>query len=92
MVRVCQTWSRYGEGSVKNRRSRRYVKMTEKAYRALREQVAETELRFTRLWPVSMIHPPAQSAKLLATILEVHPRAGWGSPSRVLPVPAYIRD
>ena len=57
VVCVRQTWSRYGEGSVKNRRSRRDVKMTEKAYRALREQVAETELRFTWLWPVSMIHP-----------------------------------
>ena len=57
VVSVRQTWSRCGEASVKNRRSRREVTMTERAYRALREQFAETELRFMWLWPVSMTHP-----------------------------------
>jgi integrase len=57
VVRVRQTWSRYKEGAVKNRRSRRDVKMSEMAYRAFREQLAETELRFSWLWPISVLHP-----------------------------------
>lgn len=45
IVHVRQTWSRYGEGSVKNKRSRRAVALSDAAIRALREQLRESELR-----------------------------------------------
>jgi integrase len=66
VLHVRQTWSRYGEGTVKNRRSRRDVRMSDAAYRALREQLAETELRFTWLWPVSITHPAPHNPQNLS--------------------------
>ena len=42
LIRVRQTFSRYGQGGVKNTQSRRDVDMTEPVFRALREQLVGT--------------------------------------------------
>ncbi len=57
VIRVRQTFSRFGQGGVKNTRSRRDVDMTEPVYRSLREQLVGTELRSPWLWPVSGSRP-----------------------------------
>jgi integrase len=57
VIRVRQTFSRFGQGRVKNARSRRDVKMSEPVYHALRDQLVGTELRSPWLWPVSRSRP-----------------------------------
>jgi integrase len=57
VLRIRQTWSRFGEGAVKNRRSRRSISLSADAARALREQLADIELRSPWLWPVSASRP-----------------------------------
>jgi integrase len=57
VIKVCQTFSRYGQGGVKNTQSRRDVDMTEPVFRALREQLVSTELRSPWLWPISRSRP-----------------------------------
>lgn len=54
-LRVSQTYSRFGVGEVKNRGSRRTVPLSDAAVRALREQLAEVELRSPWLWPQSNV-------------------------------------
>lgn len=49
-IRVRQRYTRFGVGPVKNLRRAREVDMSEPVYRALREQVAEIELRSPWLW------------------------------------------
>lgn len=61
VIRIRQTYSRLGQGAVKNARSRRDVAMTEPVYRALREQLLETELHSPWLWPVSRSRPRPQT-------------------------------
>jgi integrase len=53
-IQVRQRFTRYGAGGLKNKRRRREVDISEPVYRALREQVAATELRSPWLWPVSI--------------------------------------
>ena len=57
IIRIRQTYSRRGPGGVKNPRSRRDVNMTEPVYRALREQLLDTELHSPWLWPISRSVP-----------------------------------
>ncbi|HLW71567.1 MAG TPA: tyrosine-type recombinase/integrase [Candidatus Binataceae bacterium] len=57
IVRVRQTFSRWGEGTVKNKRARRDLVMTDAVYAALRAQISATELRFVWLWPMSPSRP-----------------------------------
>jgi integrase len=57
VIRVRQTFSRFGEGGLKNFRSRRDVDISEPVYRALREQLAIGQLRSPWLWPVSRFRP-----------------------------------
>jgi len=57
LIRVRQTFSRYGQGAVKNTQSRRDVDMTEPVFHALREQLVSTELRSPWLWPISCSRP-----------------------------------
>jgi integrase len=57
VIRARQTYSRHGQGGLKTTRSRREVKMTEPVYRALREQLLDTELHSPWLWPVSRSRP-----------------------------------
>jgi integrase len=57
VIRIRQTYSRHGQGAVKTTRSRRDVNMTEPVYRALREQLLETELHSPWLWPISRSRP-----------------------------------
>jgi integrase len=78
VIRVRQTFSPWGQGGVKNKRSRRDVHMTEPVYRALKEQLLETELHSPWLWPVSRSRPQPHaphkfSSKLWSQILK---RAG----------------
>lgn len=49
-IRVRQRFTRFGVGPVKNVRRVREVDMSEPVYRALREQVADIELRSPWLW------------------------------------------
>jgi integrase len=78
VIRIRQTYSRYGQGGVKNKRSRRDVNMTEPVYRALREQLLDTELHSPWLWARSRSiprphHPSSFSDKRWPAILK---RAG----------------
>jgi integrase len=57
VIRVRQTYSQYGESGLKTQRSRRDVKMTDPVYRALREQLLDTELHSPWLWPISRSNP-----------------------------------
>jgi integrase len=59
VIRIRQTYSLHGQGSVKNKRSRRDVNMTEPVYCALKDQLLETELHSPWLWPISRsrLHP-----------------------------------
>ncbi len=57
VIRIRQTYSRYGQGGVKNTRSWRDVNMTEPVYRALREQLLDTELHSPWLWARSRSIP-----------------------------------
>ncbi|MGH7913571.1 MAG: tyrosine-type recombinase/integrase [Candidatus Binataceae bacterium] len=58
VVRVRQTFSRFGQDGVKNTRSRRDVNMSEPVHRALRGQLVGTELRSPWLSPVSASRQP----------------------------------
>lgn len=57
IIRVRQTWSRFGEGTVKNKRSRRVVTLSSPARDALGDQIVEVELRSPWLWPSSPLRP-----------------------------------
>jgi integrase len=76
VIHIRQTFSRYGQGAVKNVRSRRDVEMTEPVYRALRDQLVATELRSPWLWTTSRRprpNPPRFSSIVWPNILK---RAG----------------
>ena len=57
VIRVRQTFSRFGEGGLKTFRSRRDVDLSEPAFAALHEYLAQGQSRSPRLWPVSLLHP-----------------------------------
>jgi integrase len=57
VIRIRQTYGRDGQGDVKTKRSRRDVNMTEPVYRALKEQLLETQLHSPWLWPISRTNP-----------------------------------
>ena len=78
VIRVRQTFSRYGQGGVKNTRSRRDVDIAEPVYRGLRDQLVQTELRSPWLWPISKFrtqphNPQRFSSKIWPAVLK---RAG----------------
>jgi integrase len=64
IIRVRQSYTKHGQSGLKTWRSRRDVNMTEPVYRALREQLLETEIESPWLWPMSRQRPhprnPAQ--------------------------------
>jgi integrase len=61
VIRVRQTFSRFGEGGLKTSRSRRDVDLSEPVFEALLEHLAKGQSRSTWLWPVSLLHPLPRS-------------------------------
>jgi integrase len=66
VVRIRQTYSRHGQSDVKTKRSRREVNMTEPVYRALREQLLDTELHSPWLWPMGRSNPKPRNPATFA--------------------------
>jgi integrase len=61
IIRVRQTFSRFGEGGLKTPRSRRDVDISEPVLRALRNQLAEGHSHGPWLWPISQLRPRPHS-------------------------------